>query len=84
MSQLVVEDDEESDYMPAPMGREHSGFEALNRNISMLTDGRVSPIRFQLTRPLVESAKSTQYYIKHKGAEVITASLNCIFPGQSK
>ena len=45
MSQLVVEDDEESDYMPAPMGREHSGFEALNRNISMLTDGRVSPIR---------------------------------------
>ena len=36
MSQLVVEDDEESDYMPTPMQREHFGLEALNRNISML------------------------------------------------
>ncbi|XP_022777752.1 uncharacterized protein LOC111319200 [Stylophora pistillata] len=62
MSQLVVEDDEESDYMPPPLGREHFSLEALNRNISMLTDGRVSQIRFQLTRPLVECAKSTQVY----------------------
>ena len=44
MSQLVVEDDEESDYMPTAMRREHFGLEALNRNISMLTDGRISPI----------------------------------------
>ncbi|XP_044167545.1 uncharacterized protein LOC122951609 [Acropora millepora] len=84
MSQLVVEDDEESDYMPTPMRREHFGLEALNRNISMLTDGRISPIRFQLTQPLAECTKSTQYYIKRKAAEVITASLNCIAPGQSK
>ncbi|XP_044176743.1 uncharacterized protein LOC122959486 [Acropora millepora] len=78
MSQLVVEDDEESDYMPTPMRREHFGLEALNRNISMLTDGRISPIRFQLTQPLAE------YAVLHKAAEVITASLNCIAPGQSK
>lgn len=50
----------------------------------MLTDGRISPIRFQLTQPLAECAKSTQYYIKCKAAEVITTSLNCIAPGQSK
>ena len=42
------------------------------------------PIRFQLTQPLAECAKSTQYYIKREAAEVITASLNCITPGQSK
>ena len=84
MSQLVVEDDEESDYMPTPMRREHSGLEALNRNISMLTEGRISPIRFQLTQPLDECTKSTQYYIRRKAAGVITASLNCIAPGQSK
>ena len=86
MSQLVVEDNEESDYLPplpTPMRREHFGLEALNRNISMLTDGRISPIRFQLTQPLAECAKSTHYYIKRKSAEVITASLNCIAPGQS-
>ena len=58
--------------MPTSMRREHFGLEALNRNISMLTDGRISPIRFQLTQPLAECAKSTQYYI------------NCIAPGQSK
>ena len=83
-SHLVVEDDEESDYMPTPMRREHSSLEALNRNISMLTEERISPIRFQLTQPLDECAKSTQYYIRHKAAEVITTSLNCIVPGQSK
>ena len=36
MSQLVVEDDEESDYMPNPMRGEHSDLEAPNKNISML------------------------------------------------
>ena len=60
MSQLVVEEDEESDYMPTFMRREHSGLEALNRNISMLTDGRISSIGFQLAQPL-ECTKSTQY-----------------------
>ena len=70
--------------MPTPMRREHSGLKALNRNISTLTDGRVSPIRFQLTQPLAECAKSMQYYIKRKAAEVITASFNCFAPGQSK
>ena len=84
MSQLVVEDDEESDYMPTPMRREQFGLEALNRNISMLTDGRIRPIRFQLTQPLAECAKCTQYYIKRKAAEVFTGSLNCIAPAQSK
>ena len=73
-SQLIVEDDEESNYMPIPMRREHSGLEALNRNISMLTEGRINPIRFQLTQPLAECAKSTQNCIKRKAAEVITAS----------
>ena len=81
MSQLVVEDDEESDYISTPMRREHSGLEALNGNISMSTEGRISPIRFQLTQPLDECAKSTQYYIRRKAVEVITASLNCIAPG---
>ena len=66
--------------MPTHMRREHSGLEALHRNISMLTDGRISPIRFQLTQPLAECTKSMQYYIKRKAAEVITASLNCIAP----
>ena len=85
MSQLVVEDDEESEYMPTPMTREHSGLKALlNTNISMLTDGRISPIRFQLTQPLAECAKSMQYYIKRKAAEVVTARNNCFAPGQSK
>ena len=84
MSQLVDEDDEESEYVPTPMRREHFGLEALNRNISMVTDGRISPIRFQLTQPIAECAKSTQYYIECKAAEVITANLNCITPGQSK
>ena len=84
MSQLVVEDDEESDYTSTPMRRGHSGLEAVNRNISMLTDGRIGSIRFQLTQPLAECTKSTQYYINRKAAEVITASLNCIAPGQSK
>ena len=47
MSQLVVEDDEESEYMPTPMRREHSDVKALNRNISMLTlrgQGQSNPI----------------------------------------
>ena len=57
MSQLVVEEDEESDYMPTSTRRGHSGLEAVNRNISMLTDGRISSIRFQLTQPLAECTK---------------------------
>lgn len=84
ISQLVVEEDEESDHMPTSMRREHSGLEAVNRNISMLTDGRIGSIRFQLTQPLAECTKSTQYYINRKAAEVITTSLNCIAPGHSK
>ena len=78
MSQLVVEDDEESDYTSNPMRRGHSGLRALNRNISMLTDGRISSIGFQFAQPLAECEKSTQYYIKRKAAEAITASLYCI------
>ena len=78
MSQLVVEEDEESDYMPTSTRRGHSGLEAVNRNISMLTDGRIGSIRFQLPQPLAECEKSTQYYIKRKVAEAITASLYCI------
>ena len=50
----------------------------------MFTDGRIGPIRFQLTQPLAECTKSTQYYTNRKGAEVITASFNCIAPRQSK
>ena len=84
MSQLVVEEDEESDYMPTSMRRERSGLEAVNRNISMLTDGRISSIGFQLTQPLAECTKGMQYYIKSKAAEVITASFNCIAPRHSK
>ena len=84
MSQLVVEEDEESDYMPTSMRRERSGLEAVNRNISMLTDERISSIGFQLTQPLAECTKGMQYYIKSKAAEVITASFNCIAPRHSK
>ena len=55
ISQLVVEEDEESDYMPTSMRREHSGLEAVNRNISMLTQSDSSLLNHQLSAQRVRS-----------------------------
>ena len=82
ISKISIENDDE--YIPTPMRKVNTGLNTLNRNISLLTDGRVSPVRFQLNQPLSDCAKSTRYYMKRKATEVISASLNCIAPGQSE
>ena len=72
-------DDEE--YFPTPQA--NRGLQALNRCIGSLSDGRISPVRFQLNQPISEVAKSTSPYIKRKSKEVVETALECIAPGQS-
>ena len=72
-------DDEE--YFPTPQA--NRGLQNVNRCIVTLSDGRISPIRFQLNKPISEVAKSTSSYIKRKSKEVVETALECIAPGQS-
>jgi len=79
----ITENEEVASYLPTPLRSHHNGIQALNRHITVLTEGRISPVRFQLNQPISEVAKSTRYYIKRRAKEVINATLNCIAPGQS-
>ena len=68
-------------YFPTPQA--NRGLQALNRCISSLSDGRISPVRFQLNQPISEVAKSSSSYIKRKSKEVVETALEYIAPGQS-
>ena len=73
--------DDESEYFPTP--QPNRGLQALNRCIDNLSDGRISPIRFQLNKPISDVATSTRSYVKRKSKEVVETTLECIAPGQS-
>ncbi|XP_068729047.1 uncharacterized protein [Montipora capricornis] len=55
------------EYFPTPQA--NRGLQALNRCVGSLSDGRISPVRFQLNQPISEVAKSTTSYIKRKSKE---------------
>lgn len=77
----VPADQSDQEYMLTPLPNRK--LQTLNRHITSLSDGRVSPVRFQLSQPIAEVARSTRSYIKRKANEVVTATLECIAPGQS-
>ena len=66
-----------------PTPQPNSGLQALNRHIASLSDGRISPVRFQLNQPMKDVAKSTRSYIKRKAKDVVENTLECIATGQS-
>ncbi|XP_031551214.1 uncharacterized protein LOC116288554, partial [Actinia tenebrosa] len=68
--------------MPTPLPNRK--LQTLNRHITSLSDGRVSPVRFQLNQATTEVARSTRSYIKRKANKVVTTTLECIAPGQSE
>ena len=72
---------DEKDYLPTPQPNRR--LQALNRNIASWSDGKISPVRFQLNQPVSDVAKSTRSYIKRKSKEVVESALECIAPGQS-
>lgn len=72
---------DEKEYFPTP--QPNYGLQALNRHIGILSDGRISPVRFQLNQPISDVSKSTRSYIKRKSKEVVETTLECIAPGQS-
>ena len=51
--------------------------------MAILSDGRISPVRFQLNQPMWNVAKSTRSYIKRNSKEIVETTLECIAPGQS-
>ena len=71
----------DEEYLPTP--QPNSGLQALNRHIASLSDGSISPVRFQLNQPIKDVAKSTRSYIKRKAKDVVENTLECIAPGQS-
>ena len=72
---------DEKDYLPTPQPNRR--LQALNRNIAGWSDGKISPVRFQLNQPVSDVAKSTRSYIKRKSKEVVESAFECIAPGQS-
>ena len=71
---------DEKEYLPTP--QPNCGLQVLNRHIAGLSDGRISPVHFQLNQPVSGVAKSTRSYIKRKSKEVVETTLECIAPGQ--
>ena len=72
---------DEKDYLSTPQPNRRR--QALNRNIASWSDGKISPVPFQLNQPVSDVAKSTRSYIKRKSKEVVESVLECIAPGQS-
>ena len=72
---------DDKEYFPTPLA--NRGLQALNRCIGSLSDGIISPVRFQLNQPISEDAKSTSSYINRKLKEVVETALECIAPRQS-
>jgi len=72
----------EAEYIPTP--QVNHKLHCLNRNIAVLSEGRVSPVRFQLQQDIDQVSQSTQRYIKRKAQEVVETSLECIAPSQSE
>ncbi|XP_078349911.1 uncharacterized protein LOC144634762 isoform X2 [Oculina patagonica] len=73
--------DDEKEYFPTP--QRNRELKTLNRCIGNVSDGRISPVRFQLNQPISDVAVSTRPYIKRKSKEVVETTLECIAPGQS-
>lgn len=71
----------ETEYIPTP--QTNYKLHCLNRNITTLSEGRVSPVRFQLQQNINDVSKTTQRYIKRKAYQVVQTSLECIAPTQS-
>ena len=72
---------DDTEYFTTPLA--NRGLQALSSCIGSLSDGRISPERFQLNQPISEVAKSTSSYNKLKSKEVVETALECIAPGQS-
>ena len=81
MRSLCLDEEEEEEYLPTPTP--NRGLEVLNQHIERLSGGRISPVRFQLTQPIQDVARSTRSYIRRKSKEVVGTTLECIAPGQS-
>ena len=77
MRSLCLDKQEEEEYLP------NRGLAVLNQHIERLSGGRISPVRFQLTQPIQDVARSTRSYIGHKSKEVVQTTLECIALGQS-
>ena len=81
MRSLCLVEEEEEEYLPTPTP--NRGLEVLNQHIERLSGGRISPVRFQLSQPIQDVARSTRSYIRRKSKEVVGTTLECIAPGQS-
>ncbi|CAH3107506.1 unnamed protein product, partial [Porites lobata] len=81
MRSLCLDEEEEEEYLPTPTP--NRGLEVLNQHIERLSGGRISPVRFQLTQPIQDVARSTRSYIRRKSKELVGTTLECIAPGQS-
>ena len=77
MRSLCLDEQEEEEYLP------NRGLAVLNQHIERLSSGRISPVRFQLTQPIQDVARSTRSYIRRKSKEVVKTTLKCITMGQS-
>ena len=73
--------DDEKEYFPTP--QPNRDLQDLNRYIGNLSDGRVSPVRFQLNKPITDVAETTRTYVRRKSKEIVETTLECIAPGQS-
>jgi len=71
----------EEEYLSSPAP--NRGLTVLNQYMARLSDGRIRPVRFQLTQPISNVAKSTRSYIRRKSNEIVETTLECIAPGQS-
>ena len=81
MRSLCLDEEEEEEYLPTPTP--NRGLEVLNQHIERLSGGRISLVRFQLTQPIQDVARSTRSYIRRKSKELVRTTLECIAPGQS-
>ena len=79
MRSLCLDEEEEQEHLPTPTPNRE--LEVLNQHIERLSGGRISPVRFQLTQPIQDVARSTRSYIRRKSKEVVGTTLECIAPG---
>ena len=72
---------DEEEYLPTPSAK--IARQTFNQYVDNSSGGRVSPVHFQLNKPVSGVARPTRTYIKRKSKEIVETALEYIAPGQS-
>lgn len=60
------------------------GLETLNSIVHTISNGKLSPLKYQLQKPLQDITSQSRNYIQKKASQMVHSILELVAPGQSE